>query len=59
MIKNLFFWYFIFQGESEVEFEYKVWVWIDVFFDCVVQKDVQEKKDFQKSVDCNEIKIKI
>lgn len=57
--KNLSFRYFIFQGESEAELQHKARVWIDALLDRVAQKDAQEKKDFQKSVDRNEIKIKI
>ena len=32
-------------------------MWIDALLDRVVQKQAQEMKDFQKSVDRNEIKI--
>jgi len=47
----------IFQGESEAELEHKARVWIDALLDRVVQKQAQEKNDFQKSVDRNEINI--
>jgi len=47
----------IFQEESEAELEHKARVWIDALLDRVVQKQAQEKKDFQKSADRNEIQI--
>lgn len=45
------------EGESEAELEHKARVWIDALLDRVVQKQAQEKNDFQKSVDRNEINI--